>query len=166
MSPMALLLRLAVALLLVGLWCPPLFAGEETLRGRVVKVFDGDTMEVAGVGRIRLLGIDTPEHEASERDDYLLRRGVAPARLRAVAVAAGARSRALCAGREVTLVVGERDRHGRRLADVTLPDGRLLNRLLLDEGLAVVYRRFDFPRKNEYLGAEAAARRHRVGLWQ
>jgi len=31
------------------------------VNGRVIEVIDGDTIDVAGVGRVRLIGIDTPE---------------------------------------------------------------------------------------------------------
>ncbi|MEJ2700672.1 MAG: thermonuclease family protein, partial [Desulfuromonadales bacterium] len=60
----------------------------------------------------------------------------------------------------------ERDRYGRLLAYVVLPDGRMLNRLLLEKGYAAVYRRFDFRLKQDFLRAEADARRRQVGLWQ
>ncbi len=48
---------------------------------------------------------------------------------------------------------------------VTLSDGRMLNRELLKEGLALVYRRFDFQLKDDFLRSEAAARGAERGLW-
>jgi micrococcal nuclease len=48
---------------------------------------------------------------------------------------------------------------------VYLLDGRLLNRLLVEQGLAVVYRRFAFRMKEEFLIAESEARQSGVGLW-
>jgi micrococcal nuclease len=58
------------------------------------------------------------------------------------------------------------DRYGRTLAYVTLADGRLLNRLLLEEGHAIVYRRFDFRLKNDFLAAEERARGKGAGMWR
>ncbi len=135
--------------------------------GRVTWIDDGDTLQVAGLGSVRLLGIDAPEHTPSERDNFLLRQGVPEPTLRRISAAARAFNIATVKGREVTLSYdGEtRDRHGRTLAYVFLPDGRLLNRLLLEKGYAVVYRRFAFSRKDEFLAAEAAARQQKVGVW-
>jgi len=138
------------------------------LQGRVSWVVDGDTLDIAGIGHVRLLGIDTPEKETSERDRALLRLGAKAPRLREVARRATRYNIAATKGQTVTLEFdGERrDRYNRLLAYVFLPDGRLLNRLLLEEGLAVVYRRFDFRRKADFLAAEATAHRQQRGLWQ
>lgn len=134
----------------------------------VRKVYDGDTLGVAGLGKVRLLGIDTPEREDSERDDYLLRRGVKRGQLRQVSRAATAFTRRQTQGHRLRFEFDRprRDRHGRVLAYVYLPDGRLLNRVLLEEGLAVVYRRFDFALKQDFLAAEERARHNRAGLWR
>ncbi len=141
-------------------------AAEPT--GLVTWIYDGDTIEVAGFGRVRLLGIDTPEREASERDAFLLRQGVPEPVLRRIARQALEFTIAEAKGRRVTLTFDgdRRDRHGRLLAYVTLPDGRLLNRVLVEQGLAVVYRRFAFGRKDDFLQAEAVAHHLGVGLWQ
>jgi len=65
------------------------------------------------------------------------------------------------------MVLGDppRDKYGRLLAYVYLPNGRLLNRLLAEQGMAVVYRRFSFNMKADFLAAEAEARKSRTGLW-
>ena len=53
--------------------------------------------------------------------------------------------------------------YGRTVADVILPDGRVLNRELVTVGLAWWYKRYS---KDESLGQlEAAARTARRGLW-
>jgi micrococcal nuclease len=41
----------------------------------------------------------------------------------------------------------------------------LLNRVLVRQGLAVVYRRFSFRLKDDFLVAEDDARQAEVGLW-
>lgn len=156
---------LTFLLLLLLLTGPALAANPA---GRVTWIHDGDTIAVAGFGKVRLLGIDTPERAASARDDHLLRQGVPEPILRRTAGQALAFAISEVKGRTVTLAFDgdRRDRHGRLLAYVTLPDGRLLNRLLLERGLAVVYRRFEFRLKDDFLAAEAQARQHGVGLWQ
>lgn len=141
-------------------------AGE--LRGRVEWIYDGDTIKVAGVGKVRLLGIDTPEREASERGRFFVKLGGNGKALRRIAGEALKFNIAQVKGKEVRLTLDheKRDAYGRLLAYVTLPDGRLLNRLLLERGYAVVYRRFDFRLKEEFLVVEEQARREKVGLWK
>lgn len=142
-----------------------LATGEIT--GEVRWVYDGDTLEVAGAGKVRLLGIDVPEREESDRDRFLRDQGVPSERLRAVAAAALRFNIDTVKGKKVRLTFDDerRDRHGRLLAYVTLPDGRLLNRVLIEKGYAVVYRRFDFRLKDDFLAAEGEARRRQSGLW-
>lgn len=137
------------------------------VRGRVSWIYDGDTVKVDGIGKVRLLGIDTPEKKASERDKTYRRLGVAPKQLRRGAKRATDFLLRTAKGQVVTLTFDreKKDRHGRTLAYVTLPDGRMLNRELLHEGLACVYRRFDFRLKDDFLRVEAAARDAGRGLW-
>lgn len=137
------------------------------LQGRVLWVYDGDTLDVETVGKVRLIGIDTPEREDSGRDQYLVKKGIPAARQREIYHAAKAFNIKYVKGQKVSLSLGEppRDRHGRLLAYVHLPDGRLLNQLLIEQGLAVVYRRFAFKLKKEFLAAESRARQSAVGLW-
>jgi micrococcal nuclease len=142
-------------------------AGAGELRGRVEWIYDGDTIKVAGVGKVRLLGIDTPEREASDKDRFFVKLGGNGKTLRRIAGEALRFNIATVKGKEVRLTLDheKRDAYGRLLAYVTLPDGRLLNRLLLEKGYAVVYRRYAFRLKAEFLAAEAGARRAKVGLW-
>jgi micrococcal nuclease len=137
------------------------------LKGDVNWIYDGDTLEIETIGTVRLVGIDVPEHAASERDRYLTRQGIAPARLRAASQAAREFNMNQVLGKRVRLEIEDpsRDRYGRLLAYVLLPDGRLLNRVLIEQGLAVVYRRFAFRRKTEFLKAEEQAREGKRGLW-
>jgi len=138
------------------------------LRGKVQWIYDGDTVKVAGIGKVRLLGIDAPEHEDSPRDRYYLRQGISRKNLRRIARKALHFNIETAKGRTVRLLLDhdKRDRYGRLLAYVVLPDGRMLNRVLLEKGYAAVYRRFDFRLKKDFLRAEAVARRRHVGLWQ
>ncbi len=140
----------------------------ETLQGTVTWVHDGDTIEIEKLGRIRLIGIDTPERENSLRDTFLEKQGITAMRQREIYRQAKAFNISCIKGQTVSLAFEHppRDRYGRLLAYVYLPDGRLLNRMLLERGLAVVYRKFSFSMKSDFLAAEEQAQQAGVGLWQ
>ncbi|HEY7059578.1 MAG TPA: thermonuclease family protein [Vicinamibacterales bacterium] len=120
----------------------------------VTSVVDGNTIQLQTVGRVRLLGIqaprvgrglDTPPLGRQARDrlaDLVLRRWV---RL------------------EQTGPDGsEPSRHG---AYVWTEDGRLVNGVLVREGLARVSGSKGMSRLAELQALEAEARSHRRGLW-
>ncbi|GAB4553559.1 MAG: hypothetical protein Tsb0017_05050 [Geothermobacteraceae bacterium] len=157
--------RLYAGLLFVLLLAGQVFAGPT---GKVTWIYDGDTLKVEGIGKVRLLGIDAPEHEDSYRDRFYRRWNIPPRRLRAIATESLRFQIDTVKGKVVTLSFDREraDKYGRVLAYVTLPDGRLLNRLLLQKGYATVFRRYDFRLKQDFLSAEAEARRAGVGLWQ
>jgi len=121
---------------------------------RVTKHTDGDTLWLSGIGKVRLIGVDTPEvHGGAEcygRE------------------ASAFVERTVPLGSKVSYQLGvdERDRYGRALAYVWLRDGRFLNRLLVARGYA---RSLTVPPNVEYEGAFVrAARRAREagrGLW-
>jgi len=150
------------------LFGPAVRAEAPVWSGEVTWVDDGDTLVVAGIGKVRLIGIDVPEREPSDRDRFFKQWQIEPAALRRVYGLAKEFVIRHARGKTVRLTLDQesRDRYGRLLAYVYLPDGRLLNRMLLDHGLAVVYRRFDFALKDEFLAAETAARRQGNGLWR
>ncbi len=139
-----------------------------TRSGNVSWVYDGDTIRVAGIGKVRLIGIDTPEKDNSARDTYYLKRyQIKRTTLRNIANRAFRLNLSLLKNCRVSLEFDQEktDRYGRILAYVILPDGRMLNRLLLEKGLASVYRRFDFRLKKDFLRAERSARKQKLGLW-
>ena len=118
-------------------------------------VIDGDTIDVGGAGRVRLLGIDAPEPGrgfdtaapfAHEARDHL---------------------RSLATGRWVRLEVDgtQRDTYSRLLAYVVRDDGVLLNAEMLRAGLARVSARQPLRRLEELRRAEAAAQTSRRGIW-
>lgn len=136
--------------------------------GRVSWVYDGDTLEIHGMGKVRLLGIDTPELLASERDTPYVKSGVSSKLLRKVACEATAYVIRTAKNQIVTLEFDRErtDAYGRILAYVTLPDGRMLNRELIRKGLAAAYRRFDHRLKDDFFRIEAQAREAECGLWR
>ncbi len=116
---------------------------------RVVRVLDGDTIEVLKEGRaarVRLYGIDAPER--GQPFGSAARRFTAD----------------LCFGQHVLLREHGRDRYGRILADVVLPDGRVLNEELVRAGLAWWYREYA-PEARLLEALEREARAARLGLW-
>lgn len=157
--------RWLAGLILVLLLAGQALAGSS---GRVNWIYDGDTLRVEGIGKVRLIGIDAPEHEDSYRDRFYRRWGITPGRLRAIAAENLRFQIDTVKGQVVTLSFDRErtDKYGRTLAYVTLPDGRMLNRLLLEKGYATVFRRYDFRLKQDFLAAEEKARRAKVGLWE
>lgn len=94
--------------------------------GTVSRVIDGDTFVLASGERVRLIGIDTPETVHPTR-------GVEPYGRQASDFA-----KSLLGGKRVRLVydVEPRDRYGRLLAYVYLPDGTFVNAELVKRGYA------------------------------
>ena len=121
----------------------------------VRRVIDGDTIDVATVGRVRLLGIDAPE--IGHRFDTTAPFGRE----------AKQRLTSLVAHRWVRLEFdGKReDAYNRHLAYVLLEDGTFVNALLVRDGLARVSARVPLARLDELRRAEADARDHRRGMW-
>jgi micrococcal nuclease len=121
---------------------------------RVTKHTDGDTLWLSEIGKVRLIGVDTPEvyggAECYGRE------------------ASAFVERTVPLGSEVRYRLGveERDRYGRALAYVWLHDGRFLNRLLVARGYA---QPMTVPPNVEYedlfVRAAARARDAGRGLW-
>ncbi|MEA3466435.1 MAG: thermonuclease family protein [Thermodesulfobacteriota bacterium] len=134
----------------------------------VTWVADGDTLQVQAIGLVRLIGIDCPEKKESDRDWKYLNMGCKNRKtLRDNAQSTLKRVIKLCKGKQVRLQFGnnKRDRYGRTLAYVWLPDGRMLNRIILEEGRGLVYRRFDFSYKKNFIQLEKSALKRQVGIW-
>jgi micrococcal nuclease len=150
---------LAVAAALLGgcsaeeLAEPP---GPEGASGaRVTRHTDGDTVWLSGIGKVRLIGVDTPEVFGG-RECFGRRASAFTARV-------------LRLGRPVRYRLGveERDRYGRALAYVWLEDGRMFNELLVERGYA---QPLTIPPNDEFaarfLAAARRARERRLGLWR
>ncbi len=126
----------------------------ETTPARVTKHADGDTLWLSGIGKVRLIGMDTPEVYGEVE---CFGREASAFVERTVPLGAEVRYR---------LGVEERDRYGRALAYVWLRDGRLLNRLLVARGYA---QPLTIPPNVEYedlfVRAADRAREAGRGLW-
>lgn len=111
---------------------PPVYAG------RVVKVYDGDTITLAAMipcmgnepfkFSVRLRGIDTPEMKTKDEDE------------REAAVIARDAVASMIDGKIVSLADVATDKYGRLLADVIMPSsGRSLSEWLIEQRHAVAY---------------------------
>jgi micrococcal nuclease len=118
---------------------------------RVTRVVDGDTLDCDPVGRVRLLGVDTPES------------GQAPFG----AMAAEALARLIPEDGAISLEadVENRDQYDRALRYAWV-DGRMLNWALVRSGHAVM---LTYPPNVQYVdwlrAAQDEARNERAGLW-
>ncbi|WP_213908646.1 thermonuclease family protein [Stutzerimonas nitrititolerans] len=135
--------------LLVAITLPFSAFSTELIVGRVVAVADGDTLTVVTADKqqvkVRLSEIDTPER----RQPY------------------GTRARQalsdLAFGKQVTVESGEKDRYGRVVGRLKA-DGVDVNRELVSQGAAWVYRQYN--RDKSLLAVEAEARAEKRGLWR
>jgi endonuclease YncB( thermonuclease family) len=129
-------------------------ASVERVAARVTRHTDGDTLWLSGIGKVRLIGIDTPEvyggAECYGREASAFVRRLLPL---------GSRVR-------YSLGVEERDRYGRALAYVYTKDGRLLNLTLVRRGYAEP---LTIPPNDRFsarfVAAARRARARRLGLW-
>jgi len=134
-------------ILLLALLLPALAADPFT--ARVVRVIDGDTIAVEAPGhifKVRLFGIDCPEsrQEGGPEATWFTTNMVLD--------------------RSVTVIERDMDRYGRVVADIVLPDGRVLNKELVRSGNAWWYWKYDRA-DTELEALEAHAREVRLGLW-
>jgi micrococcal nuclease len=139
----------------------------------VVEVVDGDTIFVRYRGnkeRIRLIGIDTPEKRENEKLRRDARRyGDSQAHQLEMGIDASkfTQSKAV-RGATLTLEfdVEQRDRYGRLLAYAYLPNGQMLNALILHHGYAKL---LTVPPNVRYAEKFRAlmrdARKEKRGLW-
>lgn len=128
---------------------------------QVLAIIDGDTVDIELAGhreRVRLIGIDTPESVAPDRP------------VECFAHEAAAKAAELLAGQTVfleeDLSQDSRDRYGRLLRYLWLPDGRMANYELVAQGYAFEYTYAQpYRYQPQFKAAEAQARAAGSGLW-
>ena len=127
------------------------FAYAET--GRVIKVIDGDTFVFEDEQRVRILGVDAPETRGEDEP---------------FSQEATAFIKVLLLNQTVTMepdgISPDKDRYGRLLRYVYV-DGQDVSRKLIEAGLGTVLREYRIDKMEEYLQAEAEAKRKKIGLW-
>ena len=130
-------------------------APAESAAQVVERVVDGDTIIVRGIGRVRLIGVDTPETVHPGRPVEFFGKE------------ASAFTRRLVDGKRVRLEYDQQrtDRYGRTLAYVHLPDGTFVNAEIIRRGYGHAYTRFPFRHLDRFRGLERDALRAGRGLW-
>lgn len=139
----------------------PEFSAIASSTYRVLRVVDGDTIKVdlnGATETVRLIGIDAPETVHPTKP------------VQCFGPEATAEIRRLLVGGSVRLEEdasqGERDKYGRLLAYVFLPDGTDVDGLMVWEGFAREYT-YNLPYKyqTKYRAAQTSARSEGRGLW-
>jgi endonuclease YncB( thermonuclease family) len=120
----------------------------EQQTGKVVKVIDGDTFDLMldKTIRVRMFGIDSPERGQAYN-------------VRAREFTAG-----LIAGKEINVIIRNKDRYGRFVCDVYLQDGTYVNAELVRAGYAWLFTRYS--NDQELARLQDDARVGKRGLWQ
>ena len=121
----------------------------------VKRVVDGDTVVLADVGTVRLIGVDTPEtqdprepvqHFGVEAADFLRR---------------------MVLGRQVRIEHDDQrtDKYRRTLGYLYLEDGTFVNREIIRQGYGHAYLTYPFRFAEDFRQAEREARETARGLW-
>lgn len=122
---------------------------RETTEGKIIGITDGDTVRMLLNGKsvkIRLSSIDAPEisQDFGQRSKQFLSH--------------------LVFHKRVLLVTHGKDRYGRVLGELLLPEGINVNEEMVKKGFAWHYRKYsDDQRLQEF---EKEARTKRLGIWQ
>ena len=130
----------------------------------VINVVDGDTLDLdapdattgAAYTRVRLWGVDTPEVAEPNPPQHF-------------GPEASAFTRQMCLKKTVTLELDGRSTrcvYGRLLAYASLPDGQVLNRLLVAGGYGYADPRFSHRYDREYRSLQKQAQKAGRGLWK
>ena len=143
------------ALLLFPLLLAPLSAIAQNTPATVVSVGDGDTLRIRQSGgqaaTIRLACVDAPERAQSPWGQQ------STSRLKQL----------LPPGTAVQIRTITRDRYDRTVAELYV-SGQSINLRMVKDGQAAVYRQYlngCTATKDQYLQAEAQAKKQRLGFW-
>ena len=130
----------------------------------VAAVIDGDTIDLAisdhkyPTTRIRLLGVDTPE--TKNPNTGIMYYGPQ----------ASAFTAKLCENQQVMVLLDttadQRDKYGRLLAYIRLPDGSVLNQRIIAEGFGYADLRFEHSMSEQYAVLQQEVIREKKGLWE
>lgn len=140
----------------------PLQQAQQSQPGlyNVAQFIDGDTIAVDMNGHnenIRMIGVDTPETHKPNTP------------VQCYGPEAAANTQKLIGDKRVRLEADpldtNRDRYGRLLRYVYLPDGTLLEDKIIAEGYGFAYTQFPFKKTDQFTRLEAAAKAAGKGLW-
>jgi micrococcal nuclease len=127
---------------------------------RVTRFVDGDTITIDMNGAketVRMIGVDTPETHKPNSP------------VQCYGPAASAFTKNLIGDKKIRLEADptnqNRDRYGRLLRYVYLPDGRMVQAELISGGYGFAYTLFPFQKTDDFVSREAAAKQANKGLW-
>ena len=127
----------------------PLLLSAQILKGKAVKIADGDTFTLLVNGhdqvKIRIDGIDAPEKGqafGNRAKEYLS---------------------SMIWEKELTVSVTKKDRYGRSISKVSTPSITDVGLEMIKAGFAWQYR--DYNNEKAYADAESLARHNKKGLW-
>jgi len=121
--------------------------GKEELKGTVVRVVDGDTFDLEEGVRIRLAGAEAPEYPEG-----------------CLSSKAKERLEELILGKEVEIEVIEEDSFGRKVG-LVMEDGLLIDKTMVEEGLARAESGENPRHGADLLSAEDSAKKAERGIW-
>ena len=134
-------------LLLILLFVPLVSFGQEY---KVTRVIDGDTFEIEGGEKVRMIGINAPELSEKfglEAKNYLKK---------------------LIENKRVRLIKGEQTKNKgfyQRLLRYVYLDREDINLKMIQEGYALAYLKYKFSKTSFYYQAELKSKESRLGLW-
>lgn len=122
---------------------------------------DGDTIAVnmnGAVETVRFIGVDTPETHKPNTPVQCYGPDAAAHTKAAISKFGKVRLQA-------DPLDTNRDRYGRLLRYIYLPDGTLLDKQIISQGYGFAYLDFPFSKKAEFAAAQQAAQAAKLGLW-
>ncbi len=126
----------------------------------VVEFVDGDTIVVDMNGAretLRFIGVDTPETHDPRKS------------VQCFGLSAAAFTKTLIGSQDIRLEADplntNRDRYGRLLRYIYLPNGTLVNAEIIKQGYGFAYLSFPFTKSDEFHEYEKQARTQNLGLW-
>jgi len=123
---------------------------------KVIRVIDGDTIELEGGEKLRYIGIDTPELHDPRKP------------VQCFAQKASDKNKELVEGKFIKFYkdINERDKYQRLLGYVYTEDGLFINLELVKTGYAFSYTYPpDISKQTEFQKAEQVAKEKKLGLW-
>jgi micrococcal nuclease len=127
----------------------------------IARYVDGDTIDVnmnGSIETIRFIGVDTPETHKPNTPVQCY----GP---EAAAHTKGVISKFGKVRLQADPLDTNRDRYGRLLRYVYLPDGTLLDEQIIQQGYGFAYISFPFSKKDQFATDEKAAQNAKLGLW-
>lgn len=139
--------------------------------GKVTFVYDGDTLQLDGTKKVRLIGVDTLDsHNKNKLNRQAAWLAMQQKHVKYWAKEATKKLQDWTSGRTVRLEFGpqRRDDYGRTLAYIFVKRGKheiFVNRKLIREGLGTATRKWKHPYRKTFIELEQQAHREQRGLW-